>query len=61
MQELIDEYTKSPYINGLIIDAALDHFRCHVLIRPAERKLLFCGFVSAPAKVAELDIEGLIK
>lgn len=61
MDQLVQENTKRPNINSVIITFLKSHLRCHILISTAKGCSRHSNLISRPSKITELNIQILIE
>lgn len=60
MNQLVQEHSKSPDINGVVVLLLKDHLWSHILIGPAKCFTFHLNIISCPSKVTYLDVVGTI-
>ena len=61
MEQLIEQDPNGPIVNGKVIFLLKNHFRCHVLIGPAECFSFGLDVVGRPSQIADFDVAGIVK
>ena len=56
MDKLVDQDSKSPDIDFVVVLFFIGHLRGHVLVRSAESGSLLVDVFSGPSEVADLDV-----
>ena len=61
MKQLIEQDSNGPIVDGKVILLLKNHFRCHVLVGPAEGFPFGFDVVSSPSQIADFDVAGIVK